>query len=200
MLSDAHLASTIRQNVSNVAVCRRHVDAALMRKFWESPEFVRYQVLTGNMLDLLVEHGGEELKHLVGTMTGIAMTSFVEVWASRVAGCFCGVQGGGGGGGVDSCCFLSALCFVRVCSSHHHASYPWLSPPCLTRTPTRQLQCWLALTPPCRTPVLRVPRLPPRSSSDSTLGACPMSILCVAGGVVLVMCAATSCLTNVCCV
>ena len=61
-LSDAHLASALRRNVSNNAVCRKSVDEQLLRKFWESPEFVRFQVLSGNLVDLLREHGISSLQ------------------------------------------------------------------------------------------------------------------------------------------
>lgn len=61
-LSDAHLASALRHNVSNNAVCRKAVDDSLMRKFWESPEFVRFQVLSGGLVDLVREHGVKSLK------------------------------------------------------------------------------------------------------------------------------------------
>ena len=61
-LSDAHLASALRHNVSNNAVCRKVVDDSLLRKFWESPEFVRFQVLSGGVVDLIREHGVKSLQ------------------------------------------------------------------------------------------------------------------------------------------
>lgn len=46
-LTDAHLAAVLRQNVSNNEVCRKTVDERLLKHFYESPEFVRYQVTWG---------------------------------------------------------------------------------------------------------------------------------------------------------
>lgn len=80
-LSDAHLASALRHNVSNNAVCRKAVDDSLMRKFWESPEFVRFQVLSGGLVDLVREHGVKSLKVGGAPVT----TSFVHVTASRTS-------------------------------------------------------------------------------------------------------------------
>ena len=78
-LSDIHLARALKLNVTNNVVCGVASDAALLKKLFRAPEFMRFQVLTGDFLDLLTKHGTTEYGTIVGHMFGVAMTTFLSV-------------------------------------------------------------------------------------------------------------------------
>lgn len=83
-LTDAHLAAVMRGEHNNNIICRREVDKTLASDLRESPEFFRYQILTGDLLDLMIGQGRGDAEAMIGNLLGVAMTTFVQMPSSRV--------------------------------------------------------------------------------------------------------------------
>jgi methylase of polypeptide subunit release factors len=65
-LIDSHLralevAENNGEKLHNNIVCHTNVDGSMITKLYESPEFMRFQIMSGNLIDHLV---GEEMLHI----------------------------------------------------------------------------------------------------------------------------------------
>lgn len=83
-LSDVHLARALRLNITNNLVCGTAPDASLARKLFKSPEFVRFQVVSGEFGDLLGRLGAADYGDMVGHLFGVAMSTFLSLPPARL--------------------------------------------------------------------------------------------------------------------
>eukprot|EP00935_MAST-01C_sp_MAST-1C-sp1_P000902 g902.t1 len=73
----------------NNIVCHTSVDSDVITKLYESPEFMRFQILSGNLIDRLLKAQGKEghlenFGKLLGQLLSCGMTTFVQMPSAQV--------------------------------------------------------------------------------------------------------------------
>ena len=84
-LQEEHLAAVAHRNLWNNVLCAASTGSAVANKFYESPEFFRYQVVSANLLDTVLKatttssKGGSGGASYLGSLLSTGLTSFLHL-------------------------------------------------------------------------------------------------------------------------
>ena len=84
-LQEEHLAAVAHRNLWNNVLCAASTGSAVANKFYESPEFFRYQVVSANLLDTVLKatttssRGGSGGASYLGSLLSTGLTSFLHL-------------------------------------------------------------------------------------------------------------------------
>jgi len=81
----ASLRSLWKENKGrNNVVCQQTVDNNLLQKLYESPEFLRYQLVGRSVVDLLVEKSRDDIGKYFGYLFSCGMTTFLRLPEAQI--------------------------------------------------------------------------------------------------------------------
>lgn len=83
--ANTHAREAMETNVSNDIVCNGVLSKEQLVKFYESPEFFRFQVLGGNLIDHIRDTKSSQpsFSRTMGHILGLSMTTFLEIPSAK---------------------------------------------------------------------------------------------------------------------